>query len=197
MAASPTRPVCWSPIWNKRHERIGLEYLVLTRTTADSVILAIDDRDTPFRLDYHLRWAQSGRLREADLVLAKGQSRRSLVLRSDGRGTWKHAGGQHIPELDGCIDIDIWPTPFTNSFPIWRTPLAIGQREEFSMAWIDGTRLTMEAKPQAYSRRAERLYLFESLDGSGFQAELHLDEDGLVLNYPGLFQRVDLWSSTS
>jgi hypothetical protein len=190
MATFPLRTVCWSPLWNKHHENFGLEHLVLTERAADSVILAMDEDDAPFRLDYHLRWAPSGCLLEADLVLIKGQSRRSLELRADGKGTWRHADGRHIPELDGCIDVDIWPTPFTNSFPIWRTPMAIGQREEFHMAWIDGTTLTVEAKPQAYSRLEERLYLFESLDGSSFQAQLPVDDHGLVLDYPDLFQRI-------
>ena len=191
MAIPPARTVCWSPIWNKHHEKVGLEHLVLTGSAADSVILAIDDDDTPFRLDYHLRWAESGCLLEADLVLVKGPLKRLIGLRADGKGSWKHANGQCIPELDGCIDVDIWPTPFTNSFPIWRTPITIGQREEFRMAWIDGAALTVEAKSQAYSRLADRLYLFESLDGSGFRAELSLDEDGLVLDYPDLFRRVE------
>jgi uncharacterized protein len=191
MAASAFRTVCWSPLWNRRHPKIGLEHLVLAERAADSVILAVDEDDTPFRLDYHLRWASSGGLLEADLVLAKGQSRRAMALRADGNGAWKHADGRPIPELDGCIDVDIWPTPFTNSFPLWRTPMTVGQREEFRMAWIDGTALTVEAKPQAYSRLAERRYLFESLDGSGFQAELPFDDHGLVLDYPDLFQRVD------
>jgi hypothetical protein len=70
--------------------------------------------------------------------------------------------------------------------------MTIGQRKEFRMAWIDGTALTVEAKSQAYTKLAERLYLFESLDGTGFQAKLSVDEDGLVLNYPDLFQRVAL-----
>lgn len=190
MATSPIRTVCWAPIWNKKHERTGLEHLVLTKSTADSVILAMDEDDAPFRLDYHLRWARSGCLLEAHLVLITGESRRSMGLRADGKGRWKHADGPHIPELDGCIDVDIWPTPFTNSFPIWRTPMTVGQREVFRVAWIDGTALTVEAKSQAYSRIGELRYLFESLDGGGFQAELCLDEDGLVRDYPDLFQRV-------
>lgn len=190
MATAPIRTVCWSPIWNKQHEKIGLEHLVLTRGAADSVILAVDEDDAPFRLDYHLRWAPSGCLTEADLLLLKGRKKRSMGLRADGEGHWKRADGRRIPELEGCIDIDIWPTPFTNSFPLWRTPMAIGQREEFRMAWIDGTELTVEAKAQAYSRLADRLFLFGSLDDSHFQAELPLDKEGLVLDYPDLFQRM-------
>ena len=33
-------------------------------------------------------------------------------------------------------------------------------------------------------------YLFENLDGSGFRADLPVDEDGIVLDYPDLFRRV-------
>ena len=46
--------------------------------------------------------------------------------------------------------------------------------------------------PRSTARLGERLYLFENLDGSGFSAELPVDEDGLVLDYPDLFRRVTL-----
>jgi hypothetical protein len=88
------------------------------------------------------------------------------------------------------MDIDIWPTPFTNSFPIRREPMAIGERRRFHMAWIFAPDLTVQPQPQAYTRLAERLYLFENLDGGGFRAELPVDKDGIVLDYPGLFRRV-------
>ena len=88
------------------------------------------------------------------------------------------------------MDIDIWPTPFTNSFPIRRVPLEVGERREFRMAWVFAPDLTVSPQPQAYTQLADRLYLFESLVGSGFSAELPVDEDGIVLDYPGLFRRV-------
>jgi len=129
-------------------------------------------------------------LREARLAVATGVATRSLVLKADGQGHWWHGDGRTVAELDGCIDIDIWPTPFTNSFPIRRQPLAVGERREFRMAWVFALDLTVRPQPQAYTRLAERLYLFENLDGSGFKAELPVDDDGIVLDYPGLFRRV-------
>jgi uncharacterized protein len=113
-----------------------------------------------------------------------------LHLLTDGRGHWRHRDGRPVEELDDCIDIDIWPTPFTNSFPLWRVPLAIGERREFLMAWISAPDMTLTAQPQAYTRLAERLYRFENLDGSGFRADLPVDEHGLVVDYPGLFKRL-------
>jgi len=58
------------------------------------------------------------------------------------------------------------------------------------MTWVFAPDLTVYPQPQAYTRLAERLYLFENLDGSGFRAELRVDEDGVVLDYPGLFRRI-------
>ena len=60
------------------------------------------------------------------------------------------------------------------------------------MAWIAAPVLTVQAVPQAYTRLEARLYRFESLDSSGFEAALPVDEDDLVLDYPGVFRRVPL-----
>ncbi|MEP0754917.1 putative glycolipid-binding domain-containing protein [Trichocoleus sp. Lan] len=157
---------------------------------ADSVVLAFDEEHSPFRLTYRLTWDESWRLRESHLVATTGHSTKSLSLRTDGRGHWRNGDGRTIDELDGCVDVDIWPTPFTNSFPIRREPMAIGERRQFRMAWIFAPDLTVQPQPQAYTRLAERLYLFENLDGSGFTAQLPVDENGIVLDYPDLFSRV-------
>jgi hypothetical protein len=167
-----------------------LEHLLLAERVADSVVLAFDEEHGSFRLTYRLTWDESWRLRDAELVVATERSTRSLSLQTDGQGHWRHSDGRAIDELDGCVDVDIWPTPFTNSFPIRREPMAVGERRQFHMAWIFAPDLTVHPQPQAYTRLAERLYLFENLDGSGFSAELPVDEDGIVLDYPNLFQRV-------
>ena len=66
----------------------------------------------------------------------------------------------------------------------------MGERRTFRMAWVCGPDLTVRPQPQAYTRVDDRRYLFENLDGSGFKAELPVDEDGIVLDYPELFRRV-------
>ena len=43
---------------------------------------------------------------------------------------------------------------------------------------------------QGYTRLADRRYLYENLDGSGFRADLSVDEDGVVLDYEGIFRRI-------
>lgn len=190
MTNARSRTICWTPIWNKAREGVGLEHLLLTEHAADSVVLAFDEQHDPFRLIYRLTWDESWRLRDANMVVTTDRFTRSMTLKTDGRGHWRDGDGRAITELDGCIDIDIWPTPFTNSFPIRREPMAVGERRQFHVAWVSAPELTVHPQPQAYTRLADRLYLFENLDGSGFRAELPTDEDGIVLDYPELFRRV-------
>ena len=190
MVSAKRRTICWTPIWNKEREGVGLEHLLLVEGAADSVVLAFDEERGPFRLTYRLTWDESWRLREAELVVTTQRDIASLSLRTDGRGQWRDGDGRALDELDGCLDVDIWPTPFTNSFPLRREPMAVGERRQFRMAWVFAPDLTVRPQPQAYTRLADRLYLFENLDGSDFAARLPVDEDGIVLDYPNLFRRV-------
>ncbi len=88
--------------------------------------------------------------------------------------------------------MDISETPFTNSLPIRKLALAPGESAEISVAYFDGTELQPWPEPQRYTclqkGEGSGLYRFLSLDG-GFTAELPVDADGLVLDYPGLFNR--------
>jgi hypothetical protein len=190
VAESRCRAISWAPIWDKTREGTGLEHLLLREGSADSVVLALDEHGRPFRLAYQLAWDESWRLRDARLVVTTERETRSLRLETDGKGHWRDGEARALPELQGCIDIDIWPTPFTNTFPIRRRPMAIGERREFVMAWVSAPELIVRPVRQGYTRLADRLYLYENLDGSGFRAELPVDEDDVVLDYQGVFRRI-------
>ena len=185
------RTVCWLPTWSGTHPGVGLEHLVLGEGAADGVVLAVDDAHGPFRLAYRMAWDAQWRLHAADIVVERSGAQHALQLRTDGEGRWRDGGGLALPALDGCIDIDLWPTPFTNSFPLLRAPLAVGERRTFRMAWVDGLEPSVAPRAQAYTRIAEGTYLFESLEDDGFRAQLAVDAQGLVLDYPGLFRRLE------
>lgn len=190
MTTGPTRVFCWLPLWNPRHAEVGLEHLVLGDAGADSVMLAIDEERGPFRLAYRLRWDPRWTIREVDADVTVGGETRALRLRTDGHGRWKDGDGRPLDALDGCLDVDIWPTPFTNTFPIHRAPLSVGERRTYRVAWVAAPAMTVRAVSQAYTRLAQRRYLFESLDDTRFQVELGVDDEEIVIDYPGLFRRV-------
>lgn len=184
------RTICWVPTWNRARPGVGLEQVRLDDGAADGTILGFDDRGRPFELAYALRWDPGWRIRSAAFELVRAGGSRTLALASDGHGRWTRGDGTSLPALDGCLDVDLWPTPFTNTFPLRRAPFAIGERREIRVAWLDGLELTVTPQAQAYTRLAAQRYRFEALDGSGLEVELPVDEDAIVRDYPGLFQRV-------
>ena len=128
MGESLRRVICWAPVWDKAREGVGLEQLLLRDRTAESAILAFDQAGRPFRLTYQLAWDAAWRIRTARLEVTTENDSRSLELDSDGEGRWLDGSGLIRLDLEGCLDIDIWPTPFTNTFPIRREPMAVGER---------------------------------------------------------------------
>jgi hypothetical protein len=112
----------------------------------------------------------------------------------DGRGHWSDAAAGAVPALDGCVDIDIYPSPFTNTLPIRRLADApIGRPVALDVAWVLLPELTIHPARQEYTlleRGADGArWRFRGLD-SDFVAELDVDGNGLVLDYPGIARRV-------
>lgn len=141
--------------------------------------------DTPDgRLAYRVETDADGVFRLADLAIGG----RTLALSfSDGR--WL-VNGEHRGDLDGATEIDIQATPLTNTLPIRRLDLAVGESADIDTAWIAVPALTVVRDPQRYTRVGERQWLYESRD-SDFRAVLTVDDEGVVLDYPGLFRSGD------
>jgi uncharacterized protein len=187
-----TIDVLWAA-WDGR----GLEHLQLTTTDsivrADSAILAVDDAGRPFRARYVIDCDHEWRVSRARIeVLAEPV--RTLDLRTDGQGRWMDAASHRPLPLDGCVDIDIYPSPFTNTLAIQRHfTIAAGLAVTIDVAWVALPELTIHRVPQEYTLLERRpdgtRWRFRALD-SGFTAELEIDGHGLVRDYPEIARRV-------
>lgn len=153
---------------------------------ADGLVIGVAE-DGPFRARYRVRCDAAWRVREVTVDPLDGRA--PLQLRADGAGAWTDGAGAALPDFAGCIDIDLAVSPFTNTLPIRRLGLAVGESRDLTMAYIWVPELTVTPDPQRYTRLAADRFRFDSRD-SDFTAELPLDRDGLVLDYPGLFRRV-------
>lgn len=136
-----------------------------------------------FGLFYRLKLDENGHPRTVKIERTDGKM---LELFSDGAGGWSDDRAEPIPALRGCIDVDIWPTPLTNSLPIWRQDWQDDQPVSFAMAWIDATALSFKRSEQIYTRLDATHFRYQSTD---FEAVLEVDADGIVTDYPGLFTR--------
>ena len=144
-----------------------------------------------YQLDTVDGWVTS-RL-QVEVELSAGPRR--LDLRRAGDGTWS-ANGQAVAGVAGALDCDLARSPLTNTMPVLRHRLhqAAG-RHDFVMAWVSLPDLGVHRSEQRYEhlRTSARgaLVRFASQDGS-FVADLAVDRDGLVLDYPGLARLVQV-----
>jgi hypothetical protein len=168
-------------------DNTGLEEVRLTLSAAGAVAkgeIAAEPGERPwcrYAIEADVAW----RTRSVAVDLADG---RRLRLACDGAGAWTR-DGQAAPDLQGAIDVDLSGTPLTNLLPIRRLALGIGDRARITCAYVDLPSLAVRLEGQRYARLAERKYHFESA-ARGFARDIEVDDDGLVVSYPGLFRRV-------
>jgi hypothetical protein len=123
-------------------------------------------------------------------VAADGE--KTLVLSADEHRRWQ-VHGEHQPELDGCVDVDIAATPLTNTFPLRRLPgLEVAAEVTTPVAWVDVPALGVTRVEQSYRRLpdVEGLAAWEYRDPQYGPFLLTVDEDGLVVSYEGFARRV-------
>jgi hypothetical protein len=140
------------------------------------IIRAIEN--VPYVARYTIQVDQEWNMRDAGVELGNGVQR-AIRLRTDAAGTWS-LDGKHVPELDGCRDVDLEWSPSTNTLPIRRLALAPGERKEVSAAWVRFPVLTVERLDQSYERLEGDRYRYRS---GSFTAELQVDDAGIVQDY--------------
>lgn len=111
-------------------------------------------------------------------ITTSGERSGSLSLAAS-HGRWIANGGAQ-PALDGCLDIDLAFTPSTNTLPIRRLGLSVGEAAQVRAAWVRVPNLSVEPLAQTYTRLGPLRYEYQS--GSG-PLTLEVDELGLVTRY--------------
>ncbi|HLO36620.1 MAG TPA: putative glycolipid-binding domain-containing protein [Candidatus Deferrimicrobium sp.] len=133
----------------------------------------------PVRVEYRVLAERSGMTTAAHVRDLRGFETRTIALERDAKGGWR-IDGAAARALKGCTDVDLGCSPSTTTLPIRRLRLGIGGSETIKAAWIRFPELTVVKASQTYTRLDESTYRYASGD---FEAELTVDEDGLVAAY--------------
>ncbi len=171
---------------------MGLERFELSRDDGHWLlrgnVVALEDGGAPVEASYQVVCDADWRTERAEVAVRDAGGGRSLTLTTEG-SRW-YANGREAESLQGCIDLDLGWSPSTNTLPIRRLGLAVGRSSgSLRMAWVRFPELTFEPLSQEYLRRSERVYRYASRGGA-FVADLEVDDDGLVLDYQGVWRRV-------
>lgn len=173
----------WKPLGGD-----GLEHLQLRvdhGVTAKGMIVG-DRFGLPYALRYDISCDEQWRVRELRIEDINGKG---LVLKGNGEGHWVDHEGRHLRELDGAIDVDLAASAFTNTLPLRRLGAGLVERTVIQVAYVAVPDLSCTLARQAYTRLSKDQVSYEGPDRD-FQAKLEVDQDDVVVLYPGLFVRV-------
>ena len=180
-----------SVLFWRRIDVEGLERVELVTepegVTAMSTVICLEAGG--FRLDHC--WRLDPDWRAQSVTVERWNSQGHGVLRLARAGNGWRVDGAPRPDLEGAEEPDLSVTPFCNTFPIRRTPEGEGESLTLDTAFIDGPALTVARSRQRYDRQGPGRLRYVDLGLSrGFEADLVVDEAGLVLSYEHLFERV-------
>jgi uncharacterized protein len=146
---------------------------------------AVEDGQA-YAVRYEIALDDHWHTREARVVSDTVAGPRETLLISDGRGRWT-VDGAPAPELDGLIDVDIEASACTNTFPVHRLQLPLGEVSEAPAAYVRALDLSVMRLNQTYRRLDDRRYDYTS--EADFRAVLEYDAAGLIVDYPNIAVR--------
>ena len=112
----------------------------------------------------------------------------TLSIHRGETGTW-NLSGEELPDFHGLQDIDLGFTPATNTLPIRRLRQQGREDADLAAVWLDPSDWALKRLPQRY-RKTQAGWDYAS-PLHRFQAELRVDADGFVTDYPGLWIKED------
>lgn len=177
-------------VW-RRLDRLGIEHCSLAQRAdgwqIQGTVISAEPR--PFLVRYGISCDTMWQTRTVEIAVEMGASTRTMRMRVDEDQRWWSADSELLP-FRGCIDVDLGITPATNTLPIRRLNLAIGETRAVTAAWVRFPELSIEALPQHYIRLDALRYRYESADGA-FTTEIVVDELGLATDYAGGWERIE------
>lgn len=184
------REVIWSNLTDTSLEHLHL-LCSNNEVFADGIVLGVSE-DVAYRIRYQVHCDSEWRVRKV-VVTWLNKNEQVINLTSDGLGNWTNQLGEAISAFEGCFDVDVSVTPFTNTLPIRRLNLNRGESAEIKVVYVTAPKMQLSIEHQRYyfveQNEVGSKYKFESLGGE-FTAIISVDTDSLVEDYPKLFKRV-------
>ena len=143
--------------------------------------------DSIYTADYHITidkdWNTLDFLIESEINTVKHTLKGKKV-----QNEWE-INNSTDPDFKDFTFIDISLTPFTNTLPINNLKLHKGGSQEIKVIYIDVLNNSVKPVSQHYTRTAYDIYHYDNIL-TDFKADIVVDKDGLVVNYPGLFEKI-------
>jgi uncharacterized protein len=142
-----------------------------------------------FSASYDLVTDEAGATNRLSLSVTLAERDRQLSISRDEDNMWSITGhqGQSRGAFDGALDVDVVFSPFFNALPIRRT--GIYKRSEsvtVPVVYVMLPEFAVNPASITYSSGSDGIKLHSPVA----EATVTVDDDGFILDYPGLAERI-------
>lgn len=159
------------------------------RATGALVSAATDDRPA-YSATYSLSTGESGVVSRVSVRAVNAAGERQVTLNRSEEGIWlvDHGQGAERNDFEGAVDVDVEWCVLFNAVPVRRLGLHQGSAEHtLPVVYVRLPDLSVQLVRQTYAADHGSAVSFRHGD---FNAELTVDEHGIVVDYPGLSRRI-------
>jgi hypothetical protein len=183
-----------SAAWRHVDPRCGFEVVIFrampSGVRVEGRMVAVE-HGIPMSVDFSIDLDEQSRTRAARVSELSSDGRRNVHLKADGAGRW-WVDGAEAHDLDGCFDVDLGASAFTNALPIRRLGIDVDGLVPAPAAYVRAPGLAVERLEQTYRKlpglNGLSRYAY-SAPAFQFTATLVYDRNDLVLDYPGIATR--------
>lgn len=186
MADDLKRTVVWKNLLLDGRDSCGLWHVSDGWLLKGTVVGVLKDQ-RPVLASYEVYTDENWMTHRVQVERKIGSDVKTLDLNVESRGEWR-SGRAELLTLRGCNDVDLALTPATNTLAIRRLNLEVGSSASLIAAWVKFPDLAAQPLSQRYTRLANDKYRYES--NTGFSADITVDDLGLVISYPGAWERM-------
>ena len=163
------------------------------RLRATGAVVSTSEGDEPaYSATYSVTTGEAGEASRVSVRAVSADGERQVTLNRSEEGIWlvDHGQGAERTDFDGAQDVDVDGCVLFNALPVRRLGLHRKPGEyELPVAWVSLPDLSVHLVRQTYTAASSDagVVTFRQND---FTADLTVDDQGLVLDYPGLARRV-------
>ena len=157
-----------------------------------SMVSCEQDGVEAYSASYSLATDEAGVLQRLTVrtTRAKGEQHVSLTRSEEGIWLVDHGQGAARTPFGGALDVDLQFSPLFNTLPVRRLGLhRAAAKHDLAMVFVSLPGLEVSRVPQTYRTVSLGEPAVVGFSSDSFEAELVVDGDGLVLDYPGLARR--------
>jgi hypothetical protein len=155
------------------------------------VVAAAASGHPAFSASYDLVTDELGATKRLSLTVTLAERERQLSIARDEENMWlvqEHSGQTSRSAYDGALDVDVIFSPFFNALPIRRVGVLPGSGESVTVpvVYVRVPDLSVDIATISYSATDTGV----KLNSPVADTTVTVDEDGFILDYPGLATRI-------